>query len=115
MEDFGSWRALTPKQFEKLMLRDGGCLHCGEVEAVSPNHRINRGMGGSKILDRPANLVVLCSAMNFMIEMDAAAARSAKEYGWKLERWQVPEEVPVTDLQTGKSFLLDNNWSKVTV
>lgn len=106
---------MTPKDFKKLQARDGYCLHCGEVEAVSPNHRANRGMGGSKVLDRPANIVLLCSSMNFMIETNANAARAAKENGWKLERWQIPEEVPVVDRVTGESWLLLNDWSKVTV
>lgn len=102
---------MTPKEFAKLMARDRACLHCGEVEAVSPNHRINRGMGGSKLLDKPSNLIVLCSRMNFAIEADASQSELAKRYGWKLERWQTPEEEPVFNLMTREWLLLGNDYS----
>lgn len=72
-------------------------------------------MGGSKALDRPANIVLLCSKLNFLIEADPVMADLARKHGWKLERWQSPELVPVKDLLTGKKWLLDNDWSRVTV
>lgn len=103
------------KDFEKLMARDGGCVHCGEIERVSPNHRINRGMGGSKLLDRPSNLVVLCSDMNFLIESDPLKALEARQYGWKLSKWQSPENEPVFDKRSGVWFVLDNGFGKTTL
>lgn len=106
---------MTSKQFQRLLARDAYCLHCGETERLAPNHRVNRGMGGSKLLDRPANIVLLCSRFNGLIESDSEAARIARLHGWKLERWQVPEEVPVTDLMTGRKWLLGADWSKITV
>jgi hypothetical protein len=101
---------MKPKDFQRLMERDKGCVHCGETEAVSPNHRINRGMGGSKLLDRPSNLVILCSRMNFLIEADASQAEIAKTYGWKLERWQKPEKEPVFNRMTHRWLLLDDEF-----
>lgn len=101
---------MTNKQFRKLLDRDGGCLHCGETVAVSPNHRINRGMGGSKVRDVPSNLIVLCSVLNGLIESDSRYARVAKEYGWKLESWQNPREVKVFSTILGKWLLLDDEF-----
>ena len=101
---------MKSKDFQKLLDRDQGCLHCGEVVAVAPNHRINRGMGGSKRLDVPSNLVVLCSVLNGQIESDARWARVAKEYGWKLEKWQNPLEVKVFSIILGEWLLLDDAW-----
>ena len=76
---------MTPKDFAKLVARDGGgCLCCGEMEAISPNHRANRGMGGAKNtspLNLPSNYLVLCSRMNYLIEADADQAARAINYG----------------------------------
>lgn len=106
---------MNAKQFARLVERDVCCLHCGETERISPNHRVNRGMGGSKLLDRPANLMVLCSEMNSMIESNWFYAELAKHYGWKLERWQVPEETPIFDSRLWKWFLLDNEYNRVEI
>lgn len=70
-------------------------------------------MGGSKLLDRPANIVVLCALVNGLIESNATLASMARDYGWKLESWQVPEECPV--YVGGTWFLLDNSFGKTTV
>ena len=73
-------------------------------------------MGGSKKRDGTANLVILCSQFNGLIESNTEAARMAKEYGWKLESWQDPLEIPVVDLCSGVAYLLDNDYGrKVTV
>lgn len=106
---------MNQKQFQKLLDRDQACLHCGETERVSPNHRANRGMGGSKLLDRPSNLMILCSEMNSLIESNHFMADLAKHYGWKLERWQVPEETPIFDTRLWEWFLLDNDYNRVKV
>lgn len=97
---------MNKKDFARLVARDGYCLHCGETEAVSPNHRINRGMGGSKLLDYPENFVLLCSVLNGQIEADHRWARVAEEYGWKLRSWQNPREIPVYDTLKGEWHLL---------
>ena len=73
---------------DKVLSRDeGSCWHCGEVEAISIQHRQNRGMGGSKLQDRLDNLIVLCSVLNGAIESDAVQADYAREHGWKLNSW----------------------------
>lgn len=104
---------MTPKQFQKYLDRDHYCLHCGATEALSPNHRAGRGMGGSKVLDRPANVIVLCSSMNLLIETTPAMAKLALERGWKIYRWESPENKPVYDAVNGIWFLLDDNFNRV--
>lgn len=106
---------MKPRDFQKLLARDGYCLHCGQTEAVSPNHRINRGMGGSKLRDQPSNLVVLCSLFNGLIESNAQAADFAKGYGWKLKYWQDPLKEPVYDRVSGLWFTLDDEFGRIVV
>lgn len=103
---------MNQKTWAKFLERDGGCLHCGETEAVSPQHRGNRGMGGSKVLDRPSNVIVLCSEMNWLIESDVLYAGEARAKGWKISKWAVPEDVPVWDNQTRSWFFLDNLYGR---
>lgn len=106
---------MTPKEFQKYMKRDGYCLHCGEADAVSPNHRANRGMGGSKKRDVPSNIVVLCSEMNGRIESDPTSADLARRHGWKLSSWEDPLAVPVVDLISGAAYLLDDEYGRSKV
>lgn len=90
-------------------------MHCGEQEAISPNHRANRGMGGSKVRDVPSNLVVLCSVLNGLIESNAQWATVARTYGWKLSTWQNPLEVPVYNSLKKEWWLLDDNYGAKVV
>lgn len=106
---------MTPKEFRKYFDRDGGCLHCGEREAIAPNHRANRGMGGSRERDVPSNIVVLCSYLNGLIESDAYAANLANQFGWKLSSWDDPKEVPVYDTQTNTWFQLTDEFTRIVV
>lgn len=106
---------MNAKTFRRFLDRDGGCVHCGETETVSPHHRKNRGMGGSKSLDRPSNVIVLCSWLNSALESDPKWAAIAREFGWKLTSGQDPELVPVV-LRDGESMaLLDNEYGRVIV
>lgn len=106
---------MNQKTWAKFLARDAGCLHCGETEAVSPQHRGNRGMGGSKELDRPSNIIVLCSEMNWLIESNVLYAAEARQKGWKISKWAVPEDVAVWDNQTRCWFLLDNSYGRTVV
>lgn len=67
-------------------------------------------MGGSKALDRPANIIVLCSVINGLLESDPEWAELGREYGWKLSRAQVPEESPVFYITQGAWRILDNSF-----
>lgn len=107
---------MTPKEFQKLLDRDGGgCLCCGETEAVAPNHRANRGMGGARkdsYLHLPSNLVVLCSKMNTAIEADVEEQARALRYGWKVSRYIDPKTVPVYDAKLKRWYQLDDNYGR---
>lgn len=107
------------KDFARLIERDGGgCVCCGATEALSPNHRANRGMGGASKnspLNAPSNLVTLCSRMNDLIERDADYARLAVRYGWKLRKWQDPITEPVFDKKTDVWYYLDNSYNRTEV
>jgi hypothetical protein len=108
---------LTPKEFEKYLLRDlYKCVHCGLMDStLIPQHRKNRGMGGSKKRDVPSNIVVLCSKFNWLIEADANWASLAKERGWKLESWQEPLDTPVYYAHDGEYYLIDNEFNRIKV
>ena len=107
---------MKKSDWAKLLKRDlGRCVHCGETEALSPQHRANRGMGGSKELDKPSNLIVLCSRMNSLIESDVLYAGEAKAKGWKISKWQEPESVPIWDNVAQAWFVLDNGWVRERV
>lgn len=104
---------MTKKEFQKYLDRDGGCVHCGDTETAVPNHRANRGMGGSKERNVPSNVVVLCSALNGLIESSSDYAEVAKANGWKLLTSDDPEKSPYYDLKTGRWYLLDNFYSRI--
>lgn len=95
-----------------LQARDRYCLHCGETEALSPNHRANRGMGGSKALDVPSNIVLICSWLNERIEGSAYLREMAIENGWKVSKWGTPKKVPVFDACTGIWYYLNDDWTR---
>ncbi len=95
---------MTPKQFRKFLDRDGGCWHCGDAETAVPHHRVNRGMGGSKARDEASNVIVMCSRVNGLMESDPIVAEMAREFGWKLESWQIPANVPVYNAVSNKWF-----------
>ena len=106
---------MNAKQFARLVDRDSYCLHCGETEAVSPNHRANRGMGGSKLRDVPSNLVLLCSILNGQIEADDRWAAMAESYGWKVSTHADWRTIPVFDTLSGFWYLLDDDYGRKVV
>ena len=61
---------------------EGAC----DTATLVPQHRQNRGMGGSKAGMRIANLVWLCAEFNGLIEADARMARAAIGRGIKVPR-----------------------------
>jgi len=104
--------ALNAKIREALVKRDGGiCWHCGTDE-VTVQHRANRGMGGSKTMDNPANLILLCWFVNFEMEASDKAARAAENYGWKISRYADPLTVAVYHAPSSSWILLDDAWKR---
>lgn len=107
---------MSTKDYEKMLARDNGhCYHCGTTESLVPNHRLNRGMGGSPERDVPSNIVTLCSSVNGLIESDYRWADLARIYGWKLRPGEDPLDVVCYDRYARKWFLLDDTWSRVAV
>ena len=100
---------MNQKKFRKYLERDGGCVHCGEIETAVPHHRINRGMGGSKLLDIPSNIICLCANYNGLIESSLEAAEEARGYGWKLRPHQDPMLTPIFNRNTNQWEYLDND------
>lgn len=83
----------APEQTRTILFRDGyRCCLCGRRAEVA-NHRINRGMGGRRSLNRLSNGCALCHECNGLIESDAAAARRARELGVKLSDGQDPARI----------------------
>jgi hypothetical protein len=104
---------MNKKQFDKFLARDKHCYHCGiSDDTLVPNHRANRGMGGSKTREKPSNVVVMCSVMNGLIESSSGLAEQAKWFGWKLESWEDPLTSPVYDFMLGNWYLFDDNYGR---
>jgi 5-methylcytosine-specific restriction endonuclease McrA len=106
--------AKIPDKVRKLIFeRDGGkCPHCGETEAIGLQHRINRGAGGSKLLDIPANLLTFCNSANAAMESNADFAKTARYNGWKLSRWDDPTGTAFYDATDGMWHLIDNTYGR---
>lgn len=105
---------MNGRAFAKYLARD---LHCpcgcvGVEDTFVPQHRAGRGMGGSKSLDVPSNIIVMCSSLNGLIESDARYADTARRYGWKLHRWEDSATVPFYDAVTSTWNLIDNDFNR---
>jgi hypothetical protein len=104
---------MKPNEFKKYEARDTHCPHCGVgVPYLVPHHRKNRGMGGSKLLDTPSNILLVCALLNGAMEQQSEVAEDAKRYGWKLESWQDPLVIPIYDAITGFLYRLKDDYSK---
>ena len=101
----------SKKVIARVWERDGGkCWHCGGTENLTIQHRVNRGMGGSKKLDRASNLILLCWFTNFEIEASHTAAVVAKNQGWKVSKYVDPATVPVFSYGRQVWLLLDDDF-----
>jgi hypothetical protein len=106
---------VTPKQFALFLARDQRCYHCGSDTDLIPQHRINRGMGGSKARNKPSNIISFCALFNGLIESDPRAADMARRWGWKLNSWDSTTETAVFDASSGKWFVLDDSYGRTDV
>lgn len=103
--------AIPKKVLKLVQARDSHCWHCGQEDDLVPHHRINRGMGGSKLLDTPDNLMMVCGGHNGAMEADWRVARDARGWGHKLAVWESLDR-PVFDVCGGWWILLPDG-SKV--
>lgn len=95
----------VPAKTRKLIeARDDHCFHCGATEELQIHHRRNRGIGGSKLLDTPDNLMRVCAPYNFGMESDVTVARQARAWNHKLPIWE-KENLPVFDRLGGWWYL----------
>lgn len=78
---------LTKKQLDTLRNRDTYCWHCGTEYGLVPHHRKNRKAGGSKLLNRLDNLIMVCAIYNSEMESVSKVAMEARQYGHKLASW----------------------------
>lgn len=102
---------MTKKEWANYLNRDLVCPHCGTDDGtLIPQHRANRGMGGSHKKHKPSNIIVMCSWFNGQIEANAKAAELARVMGWKLESWQDSLTTPF--YCEGKWYLLDDNFGR---
>ncbi len=92
--------------------RDKYCWHCGTDTDLIPHHRANRGMGGRKSLDRIDNLMLVCSIYNGLMESDAAIAMQARDFGHKLQSWNLFSD-PVFDQFDMSWWILSEDGSKI--
>lgn len=103
---------MNSKEFAKYLRRDIGCVHCGVVEQAVNHHRANRGNGGMKSLNRPSNILVVCSQLNGLMESDADWAARARDYGWKISKFAQPEFEPVYYPLEGRWYYLDDFYER---
>ncbi len=96
---------------QKLEARDKWCWHCGATTDLAPHHRKNRRSGGSKLLDRLDNLILVCQIYNFQMESSAEVAQQAREFGHKLRSWD-DFSVSAFDRPTGTWYVLDSEGGK---
>jgi hypothetical protein len=106
---------MNSKEFQKYIRRDEGiCCHCGtDDDTIVPQHRANKKMGGSKVLDVPSNIILICSRANGELESNATFAQMGRDFGWKLTYGQDPKTTPVW-LADGW-YLLDDNYNRKRV
>lgn len=92
--------------------RDGDrCTMCGinlTGQRASVHHRTPKGMGGSALLESPANLVTLCGSGTTGCHSKAHANPEwSRNHGWIVSRSFDPAEIPV-DMWDGWHYLSDD-------
>ena len=99
----------VPAKTRKLVYQRDNyvCVHCGTTNGLTLQHRASRGMGGSKSLDGPENLVTMCWQANTDLESNPDFMALGRKHGWKLSRWEDPTTIPVRYFADGVFYLTD--------
>jgi hypothetical protein len=95
--------------------RDGlACAHCGAEDELSVQHRVNKGMGGSKRLERLSNGLILDVRYNVWIEQDAEEGATATRMGWKVSKWDRRDltTIPYWHWPTAQWWLADDEGGR---
>ena len=106
--------AVSDRVRKQVEARDGHCYHCGTTQGLQLQHRKNKKMGSSKLLDIPQNLIQVCAAYNYAMEADAVVAAEAREFGHKLESWRDISD-PVFDRSELTWYKLTEDGGRVKV
>ena len=101
---------------KRMQERDGHkCVACGTPFDLTPQHRANRGMGGSKRGHGLSNLVTMCKRHNEQLESDPKFAELGRRMGWKVKRNSGPpaSEVACWSFPEQAWFLLADDGSRL--
>lgn len=103
---------ITDKIRRQVFERDNwACTACATGEGLTVHHRANRGMGGAKSMDMLSNLLTLCAHHNGLLESDAQFAEIGRHNGWKISKWESPQDRPVL-YPDGEMYCLTNDGRK---
>lgn len=106
---------LPRRLFEQIRERDGYfclmALHNCQGEGNVLHHRANRGHGGSKVLDDPANLVLVCHRCNGDAEDAHAIVRADLIHrGLRVEKAATNERTLARARETPVEALDGDRW-----
>ena len=107
---------------DKIFARDyWTCFLCAGLFLdgdLVPHHRGNRGAGGFKAANTPANVCSLCSLCNGLIEQSATDATRARKFGIKISKFdagkadQIPVAMPISPGAIVRAWVvLDNEYN----
>lgn len=101
---------LTKKHVAALRVRDENrsAWTGEESDTLVPQHRANRGMGGSRKANTLSNVVLLESRINSLIESDPEWQAEAVRRGIKVSKFADPRMVPVEHAVHGLVWLTDD-------